>query len=61
MALVACGVSVLAMTITFTYLTGVITKISSQAISVVTKFGGLLIATIGAQLALSGIKSFFEM
>ena len=61
MALTAVAFSVVAMTITFTYLTDVITKISSQAISVATKFGGLLIATIGAQLALSGIKSFFEM
>ena len=61
MALTAVAFSVVAMTITFTYLTDVITKISSQAISVLTKFGGLLIATIGAQLALSGLKSFFEM
>jgi len=61
MALTAVGVAVAAMMITFTYLTDVITKVSSQAISVATKFGGLLIATIGAQLALSGIKSFFEM
>ena len=61
MALAAVAFSVVAMTITFTYLTDVITKISSQAINVATKFGGLLIATIGAQLALSGIKSFFEM
>ena len=29
--------------------------------NIVTKFGGLIIATIGAQLALNGIKSFFEI
>jgi multiple antibiotic resistance protein len=36
-------------------------KLSQQAISVVTKFGGLIIATIGVQLMLNGIKIFFQL
>jgi len=61
MALTAVVVAVLAMVITFTFLTDYLAKISEQTMSIVTKFGGLLIATIGAQLALDGIKKFFEL
>jgi len=60
-ALVAVGVSVLSMCITFLYLTDYLAGISERTMSIITKFGGLLIATIGAQLALNGIKSFFDL
>ena len=61
MALVAVGVSVLAMVVTFIFLTDYLAKISDKTMNVLTKFGGLLIATIGTQLALDGIKNFFEL
>lgn len=61
MALVAVGVSVLAMLVTFTFLTDYLARISDKTMNVMTKFGGLLIATIGAQLALDGIKNFFGL
>jgi multiple antibiotic resistance protein len=36
-------------------------NLSEQAISVITKFGGLFIATIGVQLMLNGIKIFLQL
>jgi len=36
-------------------------KLSESAINIATKFGGLLIATIGIQLMLGGIKTFFGL
>ncbi len=36
-------------------------NLSQQAISLVTKFGGLFVATIGIQLMLRGIKTFFQI
>jgi multiple antibiotic resistance protein len=61
MALAAVGVAVLAMSISFTFLTDHLARIPERTMSVITKFGGLIIATIGAQLALNGIKMFFEL
>jgi len=60
-ALVAVGACVLTMLFTFLFLTDRLAMIPEQAMNVITKFGGLLIATIGAQLALQGIKSFFGL
>jgi multiple antibiotic resistance protein len=34
---------------------------SAQTMSLITRFGGLLIATIGIQLVLDGIKSYFNL
>lgn len=34
---------------------------SRQTMSLLTRFGGLFVATIGVQLMLSGIKSYFEL
>jgi multiple antibiotic resistance protein len=61
MALVAVGVAVLAMCITFLFFTDLLAKIPERAMSLISKFGGLIIATIGAQLTLNGIKQFFEI
>jgi small neutral amino acid transporter SnatA (MarC family) len=36
-------------------------NLSEQAISAITKFGGLFIATIGVQLMLNGIKIFLQL
>ena len=60
-ALVAVAVSVVSMSISFIYLTDALSRMSQRAMSIITKFGGLLIATIGAQLALNGLKNFFEL
>lgn len=61
MALTAVTVSVLAMAFTFTFLVDTLARISDRTMNIITKFGGLIIATIGAQLALDGIKRFFEL
>ncbi len=61
MALVAVGVAVVLLGITLTFLTDLLVKIPPKAMTLVTKFGGLLIATIGTQLALNGIKQFFDI
>ena len=61
MVLAAVGYSVLAMMNKLTFLPDQISTISSQAISVVTFSGGLLIATTGAQFASSRLKIWFEM
>ena len=61
MALVAVGVAVLALAFGFLFLTDYLAKISDRTMNVITKFGGLIIATIGVQLAFDGIKSFFEI
>lgn len=36
-------------------------KISETAMQIATRLGGLLIATIGIQLILNGIKTFFSI
>ena len=61
MALVAVATSVGAMMFTFTRLTDRLSRLSARAMDVITKFGGLLVATIGAQLALNGIVHFFHL
>ncbi len=49
------------MAVTLVWLPGYLAKVPKQVMSLATKFGGLLIATIGAQLALNGIKQFFAI
>ena len=61
MALVAVSVAVVAMSFTFLLLTDYLVKIPERAMSVITKFGGLIITTIGVQLAFDGIRNFFEI
>lgn len=61
MALVAVGVNVLIMVTAFVFLAGYLAKLSDRAIGIFTRFGGLVVATIGVQLAFNGIKSFFEL
>jgi multiple antibiotic resistance protein len=61
MALIAVGVNVLIMAASFIFLAGYLSKLSDRAIGIFTRFGGLVVATIGVQLAFNGIKSFFEL
>jgi len=52
---------VLTMIVTFTLLTDRLARIPERTMNVISRFGGLIVATIGAQLALDGIKSFFGL
>jgi multiple antibiotic resistance protein len=61
MALLAVGINVLIMVMAFIFLAGYLSKLSNRAIGIFTRFGGLVVATIGIQLAFNGIKSFFEL
>lgn len=61
MALVAVGVVATIMMFTFTYLTDYFSKLSARTMGIVTRFGGLIISTIGVQLMLNGIKVFFSL
>ncbi len=57
-ALVAVAVVVVVLPIAHLFISQKLT-ISDNAMQIVTKFGGLLIATIGLQLMLTGLQNFF--
>jgi multiple antibiotic resistance protein len=57
-ALVAVGVAVILLPIGHLLISRYV-KLSESAMAIATKFGGLLIATVGIQLMLNGIKTFF--
>ena len=59
-ALVAVAIAVLMLPIGHLYLANKI-NLSESAMKVFTKFGGLLVATIGIQLMLNGIVNFFSI
>jgi multiple antibiotic resistance protein len=59
-ALVAVAVTVILLPIGYLFVSNYV-KISEATMKIVTKFGGLLIATIGIQLMLGGIKTFFSI
>lgn len=61
MALIAVGVNVVIMLLSFIFLSGLLSKLSDRVVGIITRFGGLIVATIGVQLAFNGIKSFFEL
>ena len=61
MTLLAVGINVLLMFAAFVFLAGFLSKLSDRAIGIFTRFGGLIVATIGVQLAFGGIKSFFGL
>lgn len=45
--------------VSFEWLGGLISRLSPQATSLLVRIGGLLLATIGAQMLLGGLKNFF--
>ena len=45
--------------VSFEWLGGVISRLSPQATALLVRIGGLLLATIGAQMMLGGLKNFF--
>jgi multiple antibiotic resistance protein len=57
-ALVAVGVAVLLLPVGHLVLPNVL-RLSERGMGIFTKFGGLLIATVGIQLLLNGVKTFF--
>lgn len=57
-ALIAVAVTVALIPVGHLYLVNRM-NFSAQTMSLMTKFGGLFVATIGTQLALSGIKGYF--
>lgn len=58
-ALVAVAVSVALMPVGYLLLSKYL-NLSERAMSLITKFGGLFIATIGIQLILNGLQTFYE-
>ncbi len=61
MALVAVAANVAIMLAAFLLMAQYLSRLSDRTIGTVTRFGGLMVATIGVQLALNGIKSFFGL
>lgn len=59
-ALVAVAVAVILLPIGHLFVANRI-KLSESTMKIATKFGGLIVATIGIQLMLNGIKTFFEI
>jgi multiple antibiotic resistance protein len=59
-ALIAVAVAVVLLPICHMFIADKV-NLSENAMQIATKFGGLLIATIGIQLMLNGIDTFFEI
>jgi len=59
-ALVAVGVAVALLPVGHLLVPRIL-RLSDQAMAIFTKFGGLLVATVGIQLMLNGIKTFFGL
>jgi multiple antibiotic resistance protein len=59
-ALIAVAVAVVLLPICHLFIADKV-NLSENAMQIATKFGGLLIATIGIQLMLNGIDTFFEI
>ncbi len=58
-ALVGVAVAVVLLPVGHIYLGGLLSKLSDQTVSIATRFGGLLILTIGVQLMLGGLRTFY--
>ena len=58
-ALVAVGVVAVVAFVSFAWLGGVLAKARPATVAVLVRIGGLLLATIGAQMMLGGLKGFF--
>ena len=59
-ALVGVGVVVLSAFLSYAWLGELLGKMRQEAVSVLARIGGLLLATIGAQMVLAGLKRFFS-
>ena len=58
-ALVAAVAVAVAIFVSFEWLGGLISRLSPTATALLVRIGGLLLATIGAQMLLGGLKNFF--
>ncbi|GAA2036320.1 MarC family protein [Agromyces tropicus] len=58
-ALVGVAVVSVLVFVGFAFLGGAFSRLSASAAAMLTRFGGLLLATIGVQLALSGLRTFY--
>lgn len=58
-ALLGAAVVAVAAFIAFQWLGGAISKLSAQTTALTVRIGGLILATIGVQMMLGGLKSFF--
>ena len=58
-ALIAAAAVALAVFVSLEWLGGVISRLSPTATSLLIRIGGLLLATIGTQMLLGGLKNFF--
>ncbi|WP_353814920.1 MarC family protein [Agromyces sp. SYSU T00266] len=58
-AVVSVAVVSLLVFVGFAFLASAFARLSASAAAMLTRFGGLLLATIGVQLALSGLRSFY--
>ena len=58
-ALVGIGVVAVVAFVSYYSLSGLLTKVRPATMAIVSRIGGLLLATIGAQMVLGGLKRFF--
>lgn len=58
-ALISVGVVAIVTFISFNFLGGLLAKVSSRTMALLIRIGGLLLATIGTQMVLGGLKGFF--
>lgn len=58
-ALTGVGVTALAVFLSMAFLGGLIAKLSPRGTALLARLGGVLLATIGVQMALGGLKNFF--
>lgn len=59
-ALISVGVVSAACFLSFKFLGGMLAKVPASATALLTRIGGLLLATIGTQMLLGGLKRYFE-
>lgn len=58
-ALIAVAAVAVAAFMTFAWLGGLVAKAKEKTMTILTRIGGLLLATIGAQMMFNGLKNFF--
>ena len=58
-ALIGAGVVALIAFISYAFLSGLVTRIKPATMAIITRIGGLLLATIGVQMMLGGLDRFF--
>ncbi len=59
-ALIGVGAVAIIAFVSFAFLGGLLAKVSTRTTALLLRMGGMLLATIGAQMVLGGVKRFFE-